>query len=316
MSLSVQTPLVSIIIPTYNRAQLIGETLDSVLAQTYTNWECIVVDDGSTDGTGKLLATYCKKDARFQYHHRPKDRPKGANACRNYGFELSKGEYVNWFDSDDLMVENKLEFQVNKLKVSNLNFSICQTLVFENEIDNIIGLRKDKIYSIDFFNDFIINDIKWLTQAPLIKRKFLVKNSIEYDESLMQSQERDYFIKILSLVDDYLHDDTPLVLFRKHEDSISHGKYTKDKMESNFKVNYNILKNYNNRLNNETILKLRKSLKSNLKSAIIENMPDLTYKFWVLLNKEVLELKFSERIKLFLGIYSMKYFKRGEIFFK
>ena len=60
-----QPPLVSIIIPTYNRAHLIGETLDSVLVQTYTHWECIVVDDGSTDGTDALLATYCKKDSRF-----------------------------------------------------------------------------------------------------------------------------------------------------------------------------------------------------------------------------------------------------------
>ncbi|WP_372938266.1 glycosyltransferase family 2 protein, partial [Seonamhaeicola sp.] len=87
-------PLVSIIIPTYNRAHLIGETLDSVLAQTYTHWECIVVDDGSSDHTSQVVATYCKNDARFQYHQRPLDRPKGANACRNYGFELSKGEYI------------------------------------------------------------------------------------------------------------------------------------------------------------------------------------------------------------------------------
>lgn len=86
-----EQPLVSIIIPTYNRAHLIGETLDSVLAQIYTNWECIVVDDGSTDSTAELLAFYVEKDSRFQYHHRPKDRLKGANACRNYGFELSRG---------------------------------------------------------------------------------------------------------------------------------------------------------------------------------------------------------------------------------
>lgn len=81
-------PLVSIIIPTYNRAHLIGETLDSVMAQTYTNWECIVVDDGSTDNTAELLVVYCNKDNRFQYHHRPKDRPKGANAYRNYGIDV------------------------------------------------------------------------------------------------------------------------------------------------------------------------------------------------------------------------------------
>ena len=95
-------PLVSIIIPTYNRAHFIGETLESVIAQTYENWECIVVDDGSTDYTDELMEYYCKKDTRIQYHHRPDIKPRGANACRNYGFGVSKGEYINWFDSDDL----------------------------------------------------------------------------------------------------------------------------------------------------------------------------------------------------------------------
>ena len=83
-------PLVSIIILTFNRGHLIGETLDSVMLQTYENWECIVVDDGSRDNTSKLLKSYVQKDSRFQYHHRSSKRLKGANACRNYGFELSK----------------------------------------------------------------------------------------------------------------------------------------------------------------------------------------------------------------------------------
>ena len=64
-------PLVSIIIPTYNRAHLIGETLDSVLAQTYQNWECIIVDDGSSDNTDDVVNDYVKKDPRFKYYYRP-----------------------------------------------------------------------------------------------------------------------------------------------------------------------------------------------------------------------------------------------------
>ncbi len=64
-------PLVSIIIPTSNRAQILGETLDSVLAQTFEFWECVVVDDGSTDYTAELMDFYCKKDTRIRYFHRP-----------------------------------------------------------------------------------------------------------------------------------------------------------------------------------------------------------------------------------------------------
>lgn len=90
--------LVSIIIPTYNRAHLIGETLDSVLAQTYTNWECIIVDDGSSDNTDEVVGAYVKKDNRFKYYHRPDEHLPGGNGARNFGFKMSQGEYVNWLD--------------------------------------------------------------------------------------------------------------------------------------------------------------------------------------------------------------------------
>ena len=66
-----KNPLVSIIIPTYNRAHLIKETLDSVLTQTYTNWECIIVDDGNSDNTEEVINSYIAKDQRFKYCHRP-----------------------------------------------------------------------------------------------------------------------------------------------------------------------------------------------------------------------------------------------------
>ena len=107
--------LVSIIIPTYNRAHLIGETLDSVLAQTYPNWECIVVDDGSIDDTENLVLAYVAEDVRIQYHKRPNYKIKGAPSCRNFGVEISKGSYIMWLDDDDLIGENKLLFQVGVL---------------------------------------------------------------------------------------------------------------------------------------------------------------------------------------------------------
>ena len=124
------SPLVSVIIPSFNRANFLGETLDSILSQTYQCWECLVIDDGSTDHTPELMEFYRERDARISYHKRPKDRPKGANACRNYGFELSRGEYVNWFDDDDVMHPEKLELQINALEHSEDNFSVCQSAVF------------------------------------------------------------------------------------------------------------------------------------------------------------------------------------------
>jgi glycosyltransferase involved in cell wall biosynthesis len=102
-------PLVSIIIPTYNRSSVIRETLDSVFAQTYNNWECIIVDDGSTDNTSNVVLTYVAKDKRFHYYKRPDTHNEGGNGARNYGLEISKGVYVQFLDSDDLLAKNKLE---------------------------------------------------------------------------------------------------------------------------------------------------------------------------------------------------------------
>jgi glycosyltransferase involved in cell wall biosynthesis len=217
------SPLVSIIIPTYNRAYLIGETLDSILAQTYQNWECIIVDDGSTDNTDEVVGVYLVKDTRFHLYHRPDIHKAGGNGARNYGFKLCKGEYVNWFDSDDLMHPKKLEMQLDSLKGSDYIFSVCQTLVFQEEKENILGLRSEKVFSEDALFDFITNKIIFLTQAPLIKKSFLVERKLIFDEELKAAQEWEFICRILYFSSNYKSIDVPLVYYRKNEKSISYG---------------------------------------------------------------------------------------------
>lgn len=182
-------PLVSIIIPTFNRAHLIGETLDSVLAQTYQNWECIVVDDGSTDGTEELLDEYVAKDARFQYYHRPDDRLPGGNAARNYGFEVSKGEYVNWLDSDDLFDCKKIEKQIDNLILSKCEVSICLGEFFnsvpKDNLGNVWCKYTEPITSV--FEALITQKVRWPCGAVLWSRSVL-KSSF-WDEGLKGGQE-------------------------------------------------------------------------------------------------------------------------------
>jgi glycosyltransferase involved in cell wall biosynthesis len=217
-------PLISIVIPTYNRGYLIGETLDSILSQTYKNWECIIIDDGSTDNTNVIVAEYLQKDRRFQYHHRPKDKPKGANACRNFGFELSSGEYINWFDSDDIMLSNKLRIQLDALENTDFNFSVCQTLVFEGDISNILGLRHQKIKSESPLFAFVKHDIAFLTQAPLFKVKFLKDLDLKFDEELHAAQEWEFICRLIYYSPNYHVEKIPLVLIRKHQNSITYNE--------------------------------------------------------------------------------------------
>lgn len=121
-------PLVSVIIPSYNRDTLIGETLNSIMSQTYTNWECIVVDDGSTDNSIYIIESFCKKDKRFRFYKRHRS-PKGAQVCRNIGIENTNGKYTIFLDSDDLLANNCIENRVNYIEKNNgLSFVVFQTL--------------------------------------------------------------------------------------------------------------------------------------------------------------------------------------------
>jgi glycosyltransferase involved in cell wall biosynthesis len=101
--------MVSIIIPCYNAAGLLSETLDSVLQQTYRDWECLVIDDGSTDNSKDVVQSYINKDSRFKYFHQ---NNSGPSAARNLGIKLSAGGLLQFIDSDDLIEKEKLRIQV------------------------------------------------------------------------------------------------------------------------------------------------------------------------------------------------------------
>jgi len=115
-------PLVSVIVTTFNRADLLRETLDSILSQTYNNFELIVVDDGSTDNTEKVVKNY--SDSRVQYIKT--DNWGGPARPRNIGIKQSKGEYIAFCDDDDLWNPIKLEMQINRL--SNSGHSMVFTM--------------------------------------------------------------------------------------------------------------------------------------------------------------------------------------------
>ena len=137
-----KSSLVSIIIPVFNRAKLLPETLDSVLRQTYSEWECILVDDGSNDNTIEVIEQYVKKDNRFKLYIRPDGYLPGGNGARNYGFDVSNGAFVHWFDSDDIMKEKFLSKKIEALD----NCPECHSVIARNtffEGDKILGEKFD-----------------------------------------------------------------------------------------------------------------------------------------------------------------------------
>ena len=106
-------PLVSVIVPCYNQASFLSDALDSVLAQTYTDWECIIVNDGSTDNTEEVAKTYINKDSRFAYVHKNNG---GLPSARNFGISKSSGDFILPLDADDLIGSSYLEKAISRFK--------------------------------------------------------------------------------------------------------------------------------------------------------------------------------------------------------
>lgn len=194
-------PLVSIVIPTFNRSHVIGESLDSVLVQTYQNWECIIVDDQSTDNTGDLVAKYILKDSRFKYYSRPLDTLKGANACRNYGIEKSKGDYIMFLDSDDLLIIDCLEKRINAFskypKYDILVFSMGHFTNLNNCF--IDGARK--IFegnNGDTILEFIFGrKLPWNITRPIYRKHSVFNGNLKFNENIQNFQDDEFHINLL-----------------------------------------------------------------------------------------------------------------------
>lgn len=131
--------LVSIITPSYNCSQFIAATIESVLAQTYQNWELLITDDCSTDDSREIVSRYAASDSRIKLFKLEKN--SGAGIARNNSIRNAKGRYVAFLDSDDLWTPQKLERQLAFMAKNGYEFVFCQALVIDTE-NNVVGFNK------------------------------------------------------------------------------------------------------------------------------------------------------------------------------
>lgn len=306
-------PLISIIIPTYNRAHLIGETLDSILVQTYPHWECIVVDDGSKDNTAEVIRDHIKKDSRFQYHKRPINKIKGPNSCRNFGFELSKGEYVKWFDSDDVMYPELLRIQLDSFTdITDVSVSKLEYYDFEN--DKFI--KENIIFSDNLIEDYLIGKITFYISGPLWKRTFLEKQSELFDEKISNLDDWDFNLRMLYQKPEIVYINEPLIQYRIHENSLSNeiNKLNFDEIQSEFytrekhlklvvinkQANIRVLQNY---------IKVR--YKFLLREAIVKKHKSKFPLLIKLLNKQIMGFDIKSSCKTIVGFLVFSILGKG-----
>ena len=230
-------PKVSVIIPTYNRAELLREAIDSVLAQTYKDFELIVVDDNSTDNTKDAVEGYTKNFQNIRYAvNRHK---KGASGARNAGIESASGEWIAFLDSDDIWREDKLRLQMSLAEKDNdvgLIFTNFACFPKENKEYFIFARYEDKKYKTFFSEKYwaITSDGFYIQKKPLfsmilktllqiktpsviVKRSLL--SDIRYDEELVINEDVDLALRV-NLKCRFGYIDLPLVKIRRHEENV------------------------------------------------------------------------------------------------
>lgn len=210
--------LVSVIIPTYNASGFIIETIQSVLHQSYSNLEVIVVNDGSTDNTSAVLETI--KDSRLLIFNRSNH---GVSASRNFGLQNASGDYVVFFDSDDLMPESFIKSRIGFLK-DNPFFSFVTSWV--QKIDENGNKRDELLKSAcnDLQNEILLyhSDIITCPSGYMFVKNDLLNYSLKFDETLSSAADRYFLLQIDQyLKGHFLRDENASLYYRIRNESMS-----------------------------------------------------------------------------------------------
>lgn len=210
------SPLVSVIVPAYESANYLNQAVQSVCSQTYTNYELIVVDDGSSDD---CVAKYdLPANARLIRH----ESNRGAGAARNTGIKAAKGEYVALMDHDDVWLPHKLETQVALLQSKpNAALAYCRCDVVDQQLTAKIDSRwSEKDPSSDPLRQFLDGCFIRSCSSILIRRSIFDEVGM-FDESLTGTDDCEFYMR-LAIDHSFVYDPEPLVLYRMHP-----GQYTR-----------------------------------------------------------------------------------------
>lgn len=185
--------LISIVIPTYNRAHVLPRAIDSIINQTYSHWELLVVDDGSDDGTEELMAEYIKKDSRIKFFKRPEDRLRGGNACRNIGGERATGDYVTYLDSDDYYRPNRLLACAEFINGTSADCFVSGRCLDDN---GTVTVGKSRAFlPTETCFDYLLSPTTLTATSTYVVNRNVLKEVI-WEEDLLRNQDWDFFLKV------------------------------------------------------------------------------------------------------------------------
>ena len=216
-------PMVSIIIPNFNCEKFIGLTIDSVISQSFQNWELIVVDDCSTDKSRDVIQKYVDADTRVRLLVMEKNSG-GPAGPRNLGIEKANGSLIAFLDSDDIWHPKKLEYQLKFMNENHVNFTSTMRLVFSNDHEvqhSEIGFSK-KTNKISYHSLLKKNMI--VTSSVIVQRDLIGETRFNTSKSYVAIEDYDFFLDLLKKGSEIDILKMPLVHYRISTQNISKNK--------------------------------------------------------------------------------------------
>lgn len=219
--------LVSIIVPAYNVEKYIEKCLSSILCQTYTNIEVIVVDDGSTDNTGQLIDNISQQDSRIRVIHK---KNAGVSAARNNGIEMSTGDYLVFVDADDYLAQDYVEYMLSLVKASGADFCLskcCYTKRGEKqtERDYVEILQPEDATALLLSPDVIVGC--W---NKIFKRSLIVDNNIWFSTTLFYGEGLNFITTVSQITKAVCVGNRKVYYYRRNNETSATAKFDINKL--------------------------------------------------------------------------------------
>lgn len=213
----------SIIVPIYNKAAYLEKSLNSILNQTYNDYEVILVDDGSIDGSPQICKEICEKDARFKYFHKSNG---GVASARNYGLECATGEYIGFVDPDDYIKEDMFLKLLEKAETNNADIVACGVLLFENgQLKELKNPSEEHMKPQEAATHLLSWDGEVSTYLwNKIFRKKIV-DGIRFNENLKVGEDTPFIFQCLVNAKLYVHVNDYLYIYVNNIDSLVGSGY-------------------------------------------------------------------------------------------
>lgn len=216
-----ENPLISVIIPVYNVSDYLRQCLDSVIAQTYKNLEIILIDDGSTDESGRICDKYAQHDERIRVLHKEN---RGVSSARNIGIDQAKAKYLCFVDADDIILPDYVLYLYRLLITHQADISICGYVKLKN-IDEYSDKEKEyiRVYKKqEALKDLMYKrNITGYSYLKLYKKELL--RDIYFDEELSVAEDFDFVYRCLLKTNKIIFGSKVLYIYRQHEESCMHS---------------------------------------------------------------------------------------------